>query len=468
MPWTEYSLGANLEDGQLRLLYLRRTWRDVQVVDLLALPFPSEKEDEVQFSQEIQKFILKNGIRPLDTVTFGLPRSDVLFRHLTTPPVQEKDLHDLIGFESERHVPGKREAFTVGYQPLGRTAEGGHRLMLAAVKADVLEEHLAVLRKANLSPVSIQPATMGLAAAFRFRHPDASPALLLSLGRTSVSADCLTDGQLLESMHFVRPARGEEGRAGAVEEADALSDRLSGPIFLERMPGGELPPLWLSGEQSEDDSFRSRLGEKLDAPVQIFSPLPEEATSGAGFAAAFGLALLGLNSGRGGLELSEERREGLKESPRFHVTAGLALLLAVLIAANFGLRGLQHHRQIGRIEQEVTRMKEEKAMVEALSRTVRLKDSRLDFITSNLSSPRQADLLKELTVLIPDDTYLSDYSFRDGKIEIGGLSPSASRLIPLLEASPLFKGVQFTSAIVSQGKASERFKIRLHLEENDG
>jgi Tfp pilus assembly protein PilN len=468
MPWTKYSLGANLEDGQLRLLYLRGTWRDVQVVDLLALPFPSETEEEGPFSQEIQKFMLKNGVRPFDTVTFGLPRSDVLFRHLTTPPVQEKDLHDLIGFEIERHVPGKREAFTVGYQPLGRTAEGGHRLMLAAVKAEVLEGHLSVLRKANLAPVSIQPATMGLAAAFRFRHLDASPALLLSLGRTSVSADCLTDGQLLESRHFTRPARGEGGGAGAVEEADALSDGLSRPVFLEGMPGGELPPLWLCGERSEDDSFRSRLRENLGVQVQVFSSLPAGDASGAGFDAAFGLALLGLDSGRGGLEMSEERREGLKESPRFRATAGLALLFAALIAANIGLRGVQHHRQIGRIEQEMARMKEEKSMVEALSRTVRLKKSRLDFITSNLSSSRQADLLKELTLLIPDDTYLSDYSFRDGKIEIGGLSPSASRLIPLLEASPLFKGVQFTSAIVSQGKASERFKIRLYLEENDG
>jgi Tfp pilus assembly PilM family ATPase/Tfp pilus assembly protein PilN len=468
MPWTKYSLGASLEDGQLRLLYLRGAWRDVQVVDLVALPFPSETEEEGPFSQEIQKFILKNGVRPFDTVTFGLPRPDVLFRHLTTPPVQEKDLHDLVGFESERHVPGKREDFTVGYQLLGRTAEGGHRLMLAAVKAEVLEGRLSVLRKANLAPVSIQPSTMGLAAAFHFRHPDASPALLISLGETSVSADCLTDGQLLESRHFARPAREEGGRAGAVEEADALSERLSRPVFLEGMPGGGLPPLWLCGERSEDDALRSRLEEKIGAPVQVFSPLPAGDTSGAGFGAAFGLALLGLDSGRGGLEMSEERREGLKESPRFRATAGLALLLVALIGANIGLRGLQHHRQIGLLEQEVARMKEKKSMVEDLSGTVRLKRSRLDFITSNLSSPRQADLLKELTLLIPDDTYLSDYSFRDGRIDIGGLSPAASRLIPLLEASPLFKGVQFTSAIVSQGKASERFKIRLYLEENDG
>jgi general secretion pathway protein L len=80
----------------------------------------------------------------------------------------------------------------------------------------------------------------------------------------------------------------------------------------------------------------------------------------------------------------------------------------------------------------------------------------------------QADLLREMTRLIPDDTYLTDYTFRDGRIEISGLSPSASRLIPLLEASALFRNVHFSSAIVSQGKEQERFKIRLNLEEEDG
>ena len=32
MPLTKFSLGAHLDDGQLRLVYLRKSWRDVQVV----------------------------------------------------------------------------------------------------------------------------------------------------------------------------------------------------------------------------------------------------------------------------------------------------------------------------------------------------------------------------------------------------------------------------------------------------
>ena len=87
MPLTKYSLGTHLDDGLLRLLYLRKVWRDVQVVDTLTLSLPSDSEAEGAFSQEVQKFLLRNGVRPLDAVTFGVPRADILFRHFATPPV---------------------------------------------------------------------------------------------------------------------------------------------------------------------------------------------------------------------------------------------------------------------------------------------------------------------------------------------------------------------------------------------
>jgi Tfp pilus assembly protein PilN len=467
MPLTKYSLGTHLDDGQLRLLYLRKAWRDVQVIDTLTLSFPSAPEAEGAFSQEVQKFLLRNGVRPFDAVTFGVPRADILFRHFATPPVQEKDLDDLVGFESERHLPGSREEFAVGYRSLGKTDDGGRRLILAAVKKEVLERYAAALRQANLTPGSVRPATLGSIAAFRFVHPEPETALLVTLGESSVSADCFSGDQVAESRYYRLPVSGEDG---AALEAERLGAWLSDPLFVEKLPGGVLPTVWLQGTPVSE-SFRAGLREALGVSVEIFRPPVQSMGEGgadAGFGPAFGLALLGLDGSNRGLELSEERKEGFEEGPKYGATAALAALLVLVVLGTLGLRGLQHHRHLSGIEEEIAAMKEEKAAVEQLSLAVRTKRSRLEFITANLNKVRQADLLREMTLLIPDDTYLSDYTFRDGRIEISGLSPSASRLIPLLEASPLFRNVHFSSAIVSQGKESERFKIRLNLEEEGG
>ena len=232
--------------------------------------------------------------------------------------------------------------------------------------------------------------------------------------------------QVVESRYYRLPVSGEDG---AALEAERLGAWLSDPLFVEKLPGGVLPTVWLQGTPVSE-SFRAGLREALGVSVEIFRP-PVQATGegggDAGFGPAFGLALLGLDGSNRGLELSEERKEGFEEGPKYGATAALAALLVLVVLGTLGLRGLQHHRHLSGIEEEIAAMKEEKAAVEQLSLAVRTKRSRLEFITANLNKVRQADLLWEMTLLIPDDTYLSEYTFRDGRIEISGLSPSASR-----------------------------------------
>jgi Tfp pilus assembly protein PilN len=74
--------------------------------------------------------------------------------------------------------------------------------------------------------------------------------------------------------------------------------------------------------------------------------------------------------------------------------------------------------------------------------------------------------LEELTMLIPDDSWLTDFEFNgdEKKIILSGYSTSASKLIPILEDSKLFEKVKFTSPITKGGGVKENFKIELTLE----
>ena len=97
------------------------------------------------------------------------------------------------------------------------------------------------------------------------------------------------------------------------------------------------------------------------------------------------------------------------------------------------------------------------------------------------------ELLKELAVKLPENTWLNEFSFDGEIIKIGGLSASSSPLISILEASPLLDKVEFSSSITVtdsskgqspndfglfgagtspkvQGKRLERFKIKAVLE----
>jgi general secretion pathway protein L len=75
------------------------------------------------------------------------------------------------------------------------------------------------------------------------------------------------------------------------------------------------------------------------------------------------------------------------------------------------------------------------------------------------------EILKELTELLPPDTYLSNYTYRDGNIQMIGLAGSASDLVPKLERSPLLKDVGLTGTIIKdQQTGKERFTINAKLE----
>ncbi len=73
-------------------------------------------------------------------------------------------------------------------------------------------------------------------------------------------------------------------------------------------------------------------------------------------------------------------------------------------------------------------------------------------------------LWRELTRLVPADTFIVDLQIGERDVTLTGYSSAATALIPLLESSPLLKEAAFTGAIVfDQQERRERFTIRAAL-----
>jgi general secretion pathway protein L len=73
-------------------------------------------------------------------------------------------------------------------------------------------------------------------------------------------------------------------------------------------------------------------------------------------------------------------------------------------------------------------------------------------------------VLAALTEIVPDDSWLSDLSMRQGKLNFSGESPAAARLIPALAADPDFHNPAFAAPVVrSPSGRAEQFVIRADL-----
>lgn len=79
------------------------------------------------------------------------------------------------------------------------------------------------------------------------------------------------------------------------------------------------------------------------------------------------------------------------------------------------------------------------------------------------AQPEISDILKEITELLPDDAWVSSFTFAKNQVVLQGQAASATAVLEVLEHSPFFKEVRFDSQITRQGE-SEVYKIIARLE----
>ena len=79
--------------------------------------------------------------------------------------------------------------------------------------------------------------------------------------------------------------------------------------------------------------------------------------------------------------------------------------------------------------------------------------------------PPLVEVLEEVSVRLPDDTYLQRFEVHQGEVRLFGISAAASNLIRLLEDSPLLADVRFESSVTRDAATGkERFNIVARME----
>src|SRR6185369_14938280 len=121
---------------------------------------------------------------------------------------------------------------------------------------------------------------------------------------------------------------------------------------------------------------------------------------------------------------------------------------------------MREQRYLGRINAEISRLDPEVRAVERVQRELERKRKLLGTITGiEASAVRPLPVLRDLTDLLPSDTWLTTLSLDSKGVELTGQAAAASALIPLLENSPRLERVEFSSP-VTRGRDKEQFRIR--------
>ncbi len=141
-------------------------------------------------------------------------------------------------------------------------------------------------------------------------------------------------------------------------------------------------------------------------------------------------------------------------------------LLVLLSAASWGGSAWVKHRLVmTQLDDTLQRLQRDVIVVEDLISKNDEMEQRLQQI-GQLGQNRVSVLavLQELSARVPLSAWIQELNFNKDNIQISGYAESASELLEIIEASPLFDKVAFISAITRTKDGKEQFRIGMGIQ----
>ncbi|MCG6941197.1 MAG: PilN domain-containing protein [Thiohalocapsa sp.] len=156
-------------------------------------------------------------------------------------------------------------------------------------------------------------------------------------------------------------------------------------------------------------------------------------------------------------------REERAKRPRFGslLTQALLALVITLLVAALVTPLWQKRRALELLDAELRRVRGAATAVEDVREALeRARLGSVEVLNRKRDHPRMIDLLRELTDILPDGTWVQTLNFRDGEVDIRGESDQATALIGMLENGPGISAVSFRSPVMQVASTGqERFHI---------
>ncbi len=442
------SLGVFMDRAGLTLAHMRKGRDGFQVRNIARLASPAGKLEDL--APALRDQVAAWGLEG-SPVCLAVSSQLAFLRPVTLPRAATENLIQVVAYELDRFVPLSPDQLYHGFQ-IQDTTETGIHLMILALAKERAVTCLDLLREASLRPIGLTLAPLAAANAFALlgakRLPDSW--LLLHLNADAFELTHIYRGVLKSFSQ----ARGLENQA-FLQKLVASIDNL--------VAGGATPQvLSIYGAGSGDLQMGALQQDNLDiiypGDVGLDHALPEADQDEALPAVGAGLSCLTKPPLSINLLPPEERTAAKVDNLSTTMTLLVVFLSLLLIWAGSAL--IHKRIMLYQVNREIARLIPETRQMEHLLKESRDLAKQMEGMLKISQSTDTLQILKNLTRLVPDNTWLFNLRLSKQNLEISGLSQSASELIPLLEKSGWLKKTEFASPIVTDANKLDHFKIK--------
>ncbi|GJL77957.1 MAG: hypothetical protein NPINA01_09460 [Nitrospinaceae bacterium] len=487
--YLEKSLGLDIREESVAITLLGKTLRTFQVIDCeffqTPLLSPGDEKAERGFLDTINQFLIQNDIWPQNLVV-SLPRAHYSFESFELPAPDLKTAHSMIEFELERHFSSNIDNFY--FAPcFTRKRDNLYHVISAAVKKDHVDYYLEMLGRLNLKPTIVDVPTFANANLVFSQSTEMPPlSAVIDVGPQGIEMSLLTNRHIdfsknvplndpdfmhgffennLDGSYYESISKGlakviVEELQNALESCRHIDDAQSvETLFL--LGGGPYNPFLAEQLQRETEVFTTRVA--IPSAVETNS---NQILSSAYTTTSLSLGLRELKRNEIEVNLLPVELKPKKRKANIKLTIGLSAAAIILLIGLFVNKIIYQNVTLANLDQQLLEVKQQVTSLQEIDQEHDYLAGFVDTFNSiERTYPSRLPALADLSRTLSRDTWLTHIKIAKNTMEISGISKTASKLVPIIENSPRFKGTKFKGTIINENEG-ERFTIQTEVQAN--
>ncbi len=482
--FTEKSLAIDIRENSVSLTLLGKKLSSIEIIDgqtITLKPLTGRDEKaEKHFINKVNHFIVKHDTWP-ESVVVSLPRGYVTFKTFELPAPDLESVQSMVPFELERQFSSGLEDLYFTFQ-LTPKADNNFHVISAAIKKEIANYYLDLIRKLNLNPTILDVSTFANVnlGFLQGIESDLSVWALADLNPDALDIALIKNNIIVFSrnLNWNKPAI-KDANSGKLSDPDQLRS-LTTEITTSLIK--ELQQALSSCRNIEDNEqvghiiligggvLISQVAQQLEKETEVstitlkapdFVSIPESFSASM---TSLGLGMRELKKQKIETNLLPEELQPKRKKANPKVTLALAATVVLLLAGWFINKVVYSNKALSTLDKQLNEIKGQVASLEKIDLEYESLKQYVDILSAlSKQYPDKLPVLDELSRTLPRDTWITHFKVKQDGVEIKGFAPVASKLIPIMEKSKTFKEASFVGTIISES-AGEKFTIHADLE----
>ncbi len=299
LPREKTVFGLNMGFSSVKMVKLRLT---NTAVELLGFAIEQNSGD---MEETLKKLIAAHAMK---SANISLSGQQAIIRYVDFPKMNSAELKQALKFEAQKHLPFPVQDVSLdGCILRNDLPDNKMRVLLAAVKRDLLDQRLKVLRQAGIDPAIVEIDSISLVNAFNFNYGQeetvkAKTVALLNVGSATSNLNILEAGmpalsrdisiggnhltqKIADSLNIdfkaaektkLDPGQSQDKKASAA--AEAVIGKLAQEVrascdYYESRSSSSVERVFVSGGASLFAGMDEALKGFLGLPVEAWDPL---------------------------------------------------------------------------------------------------------------------------------------------------------------------------------------------------